>query len=421
MRNSAKISPIFPMAVLLLMFAESGLPQSPQWQTLTNAPTASRMDDAFFVSPTTGWVVANDACDTAGCYGNGIWKTTDGGASWQLQISLSPYLRSVGFMDSLTGWVGTVFNASQVLYHTTDGGANWSLVTNIPEPKPQGVCGISVVNDSVVYASGRFYGPARMIKTTDRGASWSSMDLSAQAGALVDCYFFSPDSGFVVGSSSADYDTGHTRILFTADGGNTWTTRHAGNRLGELCWKINFISRMTGYVSIEKFSAGSTYYLKTTDGGLTWSDQLFQEFQYDVQGIGFVSDTVGWLGGWGGNTYATTDGGASWQLAGFGYIVNRFRFLSDELAYASGQTVYKYSYQCTSIAGDANGSGTTPNLTDLVYLVNYVFKGGPAPSPLCQGDANGSKDTPNLSDVVYLVNYVFKGGPAPVNSKVCCL
>ena len=76
---------------------------------------------------------------------------------------------------------------------------------------------------------------------------------------------------------------------------------------------------------------------------------------------------------------------------------------------------------CTSKPGDANGSGGNPNLSDIIYLVNYVFKGGPAPNPSCRGDANASGSNPNLPDIIYLVNYVFKGGPKPVNSGVCCL
>jgi len=76
---------------------------------------------------------------------------------------------------------------------------------------------------------------------------------------------------------------------------------------------------------------------------------------------------------------------------------------------------------CTDKAGDANGSGGNPNLSDIIYLVNYVFKGGPAPNPTCRGDANGNGGNANLSDIIYLVNYVFKGGPAPVQSGVCCL
>ena len=72
-------------------------------------------------------------------------------------------------------------------------------------------------------------------------------------------------------------------------------------------------------------------------------------------------------------------------------------------------------------AGDANGSGGTANLTDIVYVVNYVFNSGPTPNPNCRGDANGSGGNPNLTDIIFLVNYVFNSGPAPVKIGVCCL
>lgn len=72
-------------------------------------------------------------------------------------------------------------------------------------------------------------------------------------------------------------------------------------------------------------------------------------------------------------------------------------------------------------AGDANASGGNANLTDIIYVVNYVFKSGPAPNPTCRGDANGSGGNPNLTDIVHLVNYVFKAGPVPVKIGICCL
>ena len=74
---------------------------------------------------------------------------------------------------------------------------------------------------------------------------------------------------------------------------------------------------------------------------------------------------------------------------------------------------------CFDKAGDANGSGTV-NLADIIYIVNYVFKGGTKPAPDCRGDANNN-GTINLSDIIYEVNFIFKGGPKPVNSGVCCL
>ena len=61
--------------------------------------------------------------------------------------------------------------------------------------------------------------------------------------------------------------------------------------------------------------------------------------------------------------------------------------------------------------GDANGDKYI-NVGDIVYLVAYIFKGGPAPVPLTSGDVNCDGNV-NVADAVYLVNFVFKSGPAP--------
>ncbi len=63
------------------------------------------------------------------------------------------------------------------------------------------------------------------------------------------------------------------------------------------------------------------------------------------------------------------------------------------------------------ICGDANGDGAI-DISDAVFLIQYIFSGGPAPNPIAAGDANcdGSVD---ISDVVYLIQYIFAGGPAP--------
>ncbi len=61
--------------------------------------------------------------------------------------------------------------------------------------------------------------------------------------------------------------------------------------------------------------------------------------------------------------------------------------------------------------GDAN-SDNNITIADVVYLISYLFKGGPAPVPLIKGDANGSGQV-TVADVVYLISYLFKGGPVP--------
>jgi hypothetical protein len=63
------------------------------------------------------------------------------------------------------------------------------------------------------------------------------------------------------------------------------------------------------------------------------------------------------------------------------------------------------------ITGDANGDKIV-NITDVVYLINFLFKGGSAPAPILSGDVNYDGKL-TVSDVVYLINYLFKGGPKP--------
>ncbi|MGB7061720.1 MAG: FG-GAP-like repeat-containing protein, partial [Candidatus Zixiibacteriota bacterium] len=63
------------------------------------------------------------------------------------------------------------------------------------------------------------------------------------------------------------------------------------------------------------------------------------------------------------------------------------------------------------IRGDANGDGII-NVGDIVYLVSYLYKSGPAPSPVEVGDCN-CDGIVNVGDVVYLVSYLYKNGPPP--------
>ncbi len=65
----------------------------------------------------------------------------------------------------------------------------------------------------------------------------------------------------------------------------------------------------------------------------------------------------------------------------------------------------------TAIRGDANGDAII-DVGDVVYVVSYLYKNGPAPDPLDAGDANCDAIV-NVGDIVYLVSYLYKGGPPP--------
>ncbi len=66
---------------------------------------------------------------------------------------------------------------------------------------------------------------------------------------------------------------------------------------------------------------------------------------------------------------------------------------------------------CDYICGDGDGD-LLVNILDIVYLINYKYKSGPAPDPLESADVN-SDILVNILDIVYLINYKYKSGPDP--------
>ena len=63
------------------------------------------------------------------------------------------------------------------------------------------------------------------------------------------------------------------------------------------------------------------------------------------------------------------------------------------------------------IRGDANDDGII-NIGDMVYLLNYLYKKGPPPSPLSSADAN-CDGVVDIGDAISLINYLFKSGLLP--------
>ncbi len=85
--------------------------------------------------------------------------------------------------------------------------------------------------------------------------------------------------------------------------------------------------------------------------------------------------------------------------------VKAFEISGDSSAYSKS-----FSFRVRSfIVGDVTGDKKI-SPADLVYLINYLFKQGPAPTPSESGDV--SCDT-NISpaDLIFLINFLFKSGP----------
>jgi len=344
------------------------------WHALPAAPISWRFDDFYFLNPQIGWAINPNYDNIAPNQPGRIFKTTDGGSTWlELVDSSNTFYRSVGFADSLIGWVGNLAdttyypsiggrttNDTVPLYQTSNGGITWAPA-NLPHPHPAGICGISVVTDSVVFAYGRWMSPAGYVKTINKGGSWMFTNMDSMAFGLVDGHFFNADTGFITGMGTDR----KAIILYTVNGGSSWSyVYHSTRSDTDRVWKLYFPSRDTGYASIEAGGTANpynTWFLKTTNGGLTWTESPFIT-SYDEEGIGFINNDVGWIGGdIAKGTYVTYDGGNTWAVDpafgmetppyvySTGFSINRFRSFGDTLMYASGNTIYKLDLANTGI------------------------------------------------------------------------
>lgn len=66
--------------------------------------------------------------------------------------------------------------------------------------------------------------------------------------------------------------------------------------------------------------------------------------------------------------------------------------------------------------GDANKDGII-DMSDAIYLLNYLFKEGPEPDPYALGDANSDGEI-LVEDPIFLLNYILRDGPAPESAPV---
>src|SRR6266511_672909 len=135
-------------------------------------------------------------------------------------------LNTVYFLDSKRGWVG---GDNGFLSRTDDGGRSWVR---------QAVTTTAAIND--IYfrdnEDGVLIAGNTIFATTDSGSRWSEARRflpSEFDGATVELYsvrFPSKKKGWVVGSVSKQDRVVNSILVYTADGGATWTRERAPSR-----------------------------------------------------------------------------------------------------------------------------------------------------------------------------------------------
>lgn len=275
----------------------------------------------------------------------GVWKTTNSGTTYQ-PIFDSQGSYSIGCVtldpgNPHTVWVGTGENNGQRsvgygdgVYRSTDGGKSWKNV-GLKNSEHIGKILVDPRNSQTVYAAAqgplwKAGGDRGLYKTTDGGTTWKSV-LSISEHTGVSDIAFDPRNPDVIYAASWQrrrhvwtfISGGPESMLFKSmDGGTTWDTLRSGlpsDDMGRIAISVSPVQPDVVYAIIEA-SNGKGGFFRSTDRGASWekrngystSGNYYQELYCDPKDVNkvYAMDT------WG---HVTVDGGKTWQKIGEQY------------------------------------------------------------------------------------------------------
>lgn len=174
------------------------------WQKILLDSLATRLVDAYFTSPDTGWVSGTASPASAGGV---ILKTTDGGASWKTIHTTnvaSDYIWKLQRLDT-ERWFASIerqftSTESTEILKSTDNGESWSAVQVFPTVEHLQMVGFLTPLHG-------WTGDDKLFETTDGGASWQQVNASIPFGGNFNRFWrFSDNRAMMTGNGLYRYN-----------------------------------------------------------------------------------------------------------------------------------------------------------------------------------------------------------------------
>ncbi|HEX5692829.1 MAG TPA: hypothetical protein VFX76_22615, partial [Roseiflexaceae bacterium] len=296
-----------------------------------------------------------------------VFKTTNGGTSWNSLFVTT----GLGYIDALAldpSAPGTLYLVSfNDIYKTTDGGVTWQLITS--SAQNFGTLRVDPVVPSTLYA-GRYSGEGAY-KSVDGGVTWSQIN-TGLANLVVHSFAFTPSATTIYAGTAGG-------VYRSSNGGASWSLGVAGMN----AVSINKLAAdpLTGSTLYAVVDGGFT---RSTDGGSTWSpvsNVLSDSFVYDLV-IDPANPTTLYAAG-NRDLSKSTDGGSTWTNANSAILYIRHLAIDPRTPttlYAG--TSFAGVYKSTDGAASwnpINAGLTITNITELAVdpvTPNIVYAAG---------------------------------------------
>ena len=228
------------------------------WRSMATVPSGVTQYGVWFFDANNGFTI--DA--------SSISRTSDGGASWQVSSSPSSnWLRSLCFIDRMTGFVGSADPYSSPagsdgeIWRTSDGGITWNQVL---ANYTGGIYNIQFSSPTTGIATGKF---GAAFYTTDAGLTWSQASTDQPIAFYTHTAFVNATTGFAptgsLVSNSIGLDTTIGYLAKTTDGGRSWKT------IMNTPFSLSAIA--TNGKGVVTAAGWGGNILESTDNGATWN------------------------------------------------------------------------------------------------------------------------------------------------------
>jgi photosystem II stability/assembly factor-like uncharacterized protein len=253
-------------------FFATNLSFSQDWFEIPSG-TSSHLNAIDFPTEMVGYIAGNDGV---------LLKTSNGGADWSsiaytgldfVDGVENDNLLNLKFISDQIGYI-TVGPVSNGVYKTLDGGITWELVA----PAEDTLCahyGLYFFGEDDGFLGGRGCETADEIQKIglDGISNTTISGLPSSTTMVVDFDFFDANTGIAVTGVE-----GNGKILRTVDGGINWTYIFPGLPAGSELTSVRFMNENLVYVGYRS-SELSLGLLRSDDGGLSWT--------YDIESTTF--------------------------------------------------------------------------------------------------------------------------------------
>jgi photosystem II stability/assembly factor-like uncharacterized protein len=223
--------------------------------------------------------------------GMGVYKSTDGGATWASvgldstrntgRIAINPVNPNIVFVATMGDLFGTT--PQRGIYRTMDGGTTWQQVLYVSDSTGGTDLAINPQNPDTIFAamwervrtpSNEDYGgnQCNIYRSVDSGSTWTILTSGLPANSASTGRIgigISPSSPATIYASICNNTGGYQGFYQSTNNGNSWTLKNSGINVSSYGW-------WNGRVTVDPTNANTVYCVafdlnKSTNGGSSFS------------------------------------------------------------------------------------------------------------------------------------------------------